>query len=146
MSRRRITLRRIYSRINLAASTLRRVSGNVRWILGFAEKLADKADRLLYRHRVGGYPVISDQIKRSSLSIGANIAEAMGRESARDRLRHLYIARGSLEETLFWLRRLQNRAEKQTLETMSLHASYLRLLKSLEALIETHRTRNNLSS
>ncbi len=43
---------------------------------------------------------LSDQLRRASCSILLNIAEAYGRYHYLDRLRFLYIARGSLSETL----------------------------------------------
>ena len=44
--------------------------------------------------------VLSQQIRRSSQSIPANIAEGHGRFYFQDNVRFCYIARGSLEETL----------------------------------------------
>ena len=43
------------------------------------------------------------QLIRSADSVGANIAEAMGRWSAPDRRRLLFVARGSLHETEHWI-------------------------------------------
>ena len=43
---------------------------------------------------------LSDQLRRASCSILLNIAEGYGRYHYLDRLRFLYIARGSLSETL----------------------------------------------
>ncbi len=42
---------------------------------------------------------LADQIRRSSKSVGANIAEGQGRFYYRDRMRFCYNARGSLSET-----------------------------------------------
>jgi four helix bundle protein len=42
---------------------------------------------------------LADQIKRSSKSVGANIAEGHGRFYYKDRVRFCYNARGSLSET-----------------------------------------------
>lgn len=43
---------------------------------------------------------LSDQLRRSSKSIGANIAEGAGRFYYMDNVRFCYMARGSLDETL----------------------------------------------
>ena len=43
--------------------------------------------------------VLQDQIRRSALSISANIAEAHGRFYYLDKIKFLYNSRGSIEET-----------------------------------------------
>jgi four helix bundle protein len=43
---------------------------------------------------------LTDQLRRSSKSIGANIAEGSGRYYFMDNVRFCYMARGSLDETL----------------------------------------------
>ena len=48
---------------------------------------------------------IGKQIVRSADSIGANIAEGSGRYNYQDNRRFVKIARGSLNETIHWLRR-----------------------------------------
>jgi four helix bundle protein len=47
---------------------------------------------------------LADQIRRSSKSVGANIAEGAGRFYFMDNVRFCYMARGSLDETLNHLR------------------------------------------
>ena len=46
---------------------------------------------------------IINQIQRSSVSVPANIVEGFGRISLKEKLRFLYIANGSLEETRYFL-------------------------------------------
>ena len=43
---------------------------------------------------------LNQQLRRSSLSVSANIAEGYGRFYYQDNVRFCYLARGSLEETL----------------------------------------------
>ena len=52
---------------------------------------------------------LGKQIIRSADSIGANIAEGVGRGSYQDNRRFIRIARGSLYETQHWLRRAYSR-------------------------------------
>ncbi len=47
---------------------------------------------------------LNDQIRRSSKSVGANIAEGLGRFYYMDNVRFCYNARGSLDETINHLR------------------------------------------
>lgn len=52
---------------------------------------------------------VGKQIVKAADSIGANIAEGVGRGSFQDNRRFIKIARGSLHETQHWLRRVYKR-------------------------------------
>ena len=52
---------------------------------------------------------IGVQLVRAADSVGANIAEAMGRWHVPDRRRLLFVARGSLYETEHWILRAESR-------------------------------------
>ncbi|MEQ6124250.1 four helix bundle protein [Pseudotenacibaculum sp. MALMAid0570] len=49
-----------------------------------------------------------NQIQRSCVSVPANIVEGFGRISPKEKLRFLYIANGSLEETRYFLILIQD--------------------------------------
>jgi len=70
-----------------------------------AWKKAKEFSLRVYREALPLLPVeekwnLNQQLRRSSLSIPANIAEGYGRFYYQDNIRFCYIARGSLEETL----------------------------------------------
>ena len=46
---------------------------------------------------------LTSQVRRSAISIPANIAEGFKKKSAKDKVRFLNIAQGSLEETRYYL-------------------------------------------
>ncbi|BAT53884.1 S23 ribosomal protein [Nostoc sp. NIES-3756] len=74
-----------------------------------AEKLADEIWKIVNDWDIFAKNTIGTQIVRSADSIGANIAEGVGRGSFQDNKRFIKIARGSLNETQHWLRRAYTR-------------------------------------
>lgn len=72
-----------------------------------AWRLADDLTVAIYE-RTRGFPReelygLTSQLRRSAYSVPANIAEGSSRESKRDYLHFLYIARGSLAEARYFV-------------------------------------------
>lgn len=80
---------------------------------------------------------IINQIQRSSVSVPANIVEGFGRISLKEKLRFLYIANGSLEETRYFLILIQDlnfssteSLQEQVTEVSKILNAYIKKLKN----------------
>ena len=78
-------------------------------VLQLAEKLADMIWDIIISWSYFEKDTLGKQIIRSVDSIGANIAEGAGRHNYQDNQRFVKIARGSLHETKYWLKRAYSR-------------------------------------
>ena len=74
-----------------------------------AERLSDEIWKIVNTWKLFAKDTVGKQIVRAADSIGANIAEGVGRGAFQDNKRFVKIARGSLYETQHWLRRAYNR-------------------------------------
>ncbi|HHP7238274.1 four helix bundle protein [Longibacter sp.] len=74
-----------------------------------AVELSDIAWDLVKRWPRFERQTMGRQLVRSVDSIGANLAEGAGRGSEADNRRFIYIARGSLYETKYWIHRCHHR-------------------------------------
>src|SRR5262245_50499396 len=75
-----------------------------------SERLADKTWGIVLRWKIFAKDTLGKQIVRSADSVGANIAEGVGRGTFQDNRRFIRVARGSLYETTHWLRRAFKRS------------------------------------
>src|SRR6266540_5283649 len=108
-----------------------------------AWKLADDLTVALYE-RTRNFPReelygLTSQLRRAAYSVAANIVEGSSRESKRDYLHFLYIARGSLSEAQYFIhlaRRLgyltENDAASLNTQTKSTFACLHGLIRSVE--------------
>lgn len=74
-----------------------------------AERLADEIWDIVNGWEQFAKGAVGKQIIQAADSIGANIAEGVGRGSFQDNRRFVRMARGFLNETQHWLRRAYNR-------------------------------------
>ncbi len=75
-----------------------------------AEDLADQTWDIVNRWKNFPRDTVGKQLVRAADSIGANIAEGVGRGAYQDNRRFVRIGRGSLNETKHWLRRAYRRS------------------------------------
>ena len=82
-----------------------------------------------------------DQLCRASSSIPTNIAEGKGRNSLKEYLRFLFIARGSIEETKYLLLLAKDLGYMPSSVYSLLEESYALLGRKLNALINSLKKR-----
>ena len=99
--------------------------------IGFAEVVIKTIDEFEAPRK--HYRII-EQLEASTISVSSNIAEGKGRFSKKEFVHYLYIARGSLFETLslcILIRRLTWISEDKLLELKSLGEEIAKMLNSL---------------
>jgi four helix bundle protein len=96
-------------------------------ILQSAETIADEVWKQVTTWSHFPRSIVGGQLARAADSVGANIAEAYGRYHFGEKVHHLYIARGSLFETKYWL----NRSESRKLIPADIAASFASRLTEL---------------
>ncbi len=101
------------------------------------QKAVDLADQVaaLTEQFPRGYGFLSDQLKRASLSIAANIAEGNGRFTKADRKNFFGIARGSVQECVPLLELARRRGLVDDVEHGKLKGDLEEVARMLSGLI-----------
>jgi len=87
--------------------------------------------------------VLSKQILRSGTSIGANVEEAIGGQSAKDFLSKMNIAYKEARETHYWLRLLRDSGILSSEESQSIIDDCEEILKISGSIIKTTKRKMN---
>ncbi len=111
------------------------------WVVKTAEELSDSLQSTIVQWSSFNKQTVGMQLVRAADSIGANIAEGYGRTHRQDALRFYSIARGSLEETLFWLKRCRQRKLLTERDCTQWLMRYYLLSKSLNKFIGYHKSK-----
>ena len=102
-----------------------------------SEKIADSIWNIVITWNSLAKDTVGKQIVRSADSIGANIAEGSGRGSHQDNRRFVRMARGSLYETMHWLRRSYMRKLLSQAEVKKLRVLIEELTPKLNAYLRS---------
>jgi four helix bundle protein len=106
-------------------------------IYQLAEQLADHVWSSVATWDSFAKDTVGKQLVRAADSIGANIAEGSGRGSSQDYRRFLRISRGSLYETLHWLRRAYMRRLLSAKQTKQIREIISELSPTLNAYLRS---------
>jgi len=89
--------------------------------------------------------IITSQVLRSSMSVGANIAEGYGRFGPKEYKRYLQVALGSANETEHWLLLLKEACPKYDKEITNIIDRNTETIKMLASSLKTLRTNRTYS-
>ncbi|RLB97698.1 MAG: four helix bundle protein [Deltaproteobacteria bacterium] len=106
-------------------------------VFQLAEKLCDDIWEIVGKWNYFEKDTVGKQLVRSADSIGANIAEGSGRGYPNDNKRFVRIARGSLNETKFWLRRASKRGLMDKTQSECLTKTLDELAPTLNAFLSS---------
>jgi four helix bundle protein len=102
-----------------------------------SEKLADGIWKVVLGWNSFAKDTVGKQIVRAADGVGANIAEGSGRGSLPDNRRFVRMARGSLYETIHWLRRAYTRKLLTAAEVRALRTLIEELAPKLNAYLRS---------
>ena len=102
-----------------------------------AEKLSDRIWKIVVKWDYFAKVTVGQQIVDAADGVGSNLAEGTGRGSLQDNRRFVKIARGSLYETKYWLRRAYRRKLLTEQEVCDLKPLMDELLPTLNAYVRS---------
>ncbi|MFA5975638.1 MAG: four helix bundle protein [Elusimicrobiota bacterium] len=109
------------------------------WIVQAAERLMQRISPIVIRWDNYHRRIIGEQLVRASSSVGANLVEGYGRGHRLDSVRFYYIARGSLEETRYWLHQARDQGLLDGRTAAELSGCYQQLEKAINSFIQSHQ-------
>jgi len=101
------------------------------WVIRLSEELGRRIHEITKDWPTSQKEHEGDQLIRATDSIGSNLSEGHARVHIKDRLHFIYMAQGSLEEALFYLRRARERKLVSELESAMLSALLIKLAKAI---------------
>jgi four helix bundle protein len=111
-----------------------------------AEAISDRVWEHVVRWEWFEKRTVGSQLTRAADSIGANIAEAGGRFHPGDVRNFFYYARGSLRETVYWIRRAHARNLVSAEEAEHLSQELEQLAMEINACIKFQKQRASNTS
>jgi len=114
---------------------LRPIPGNL-WIIWVAEQVNRWATTYVKRWPDSEKNALGDQLMRATDSIGLNISEGYARTHIKERLHFFSIARGSIEESLYAIRRARDRQLVTFYESSVVSGLLLKLVRGLNSFEE----------
>lgn len=111
-----------------------------------AELLADRIWSIVIGWSRFAQNTVGEQMTDAADSIGANIAEAGGRFHPKDVKKFLYYARGSLRETIYWLRRSKARSLLLACDVDSMMEELEQLSREINMAINFQKRRGDSDS
>ena len=106
-----------------------------------SESLADQIWNVVVKWDYFAKDTVGKQMVRAADGVGANIAEGSGRGSYQDNRRFVRMARGSLYETIHWLRRAYKRTLLSKDQTQKIRATITELSPKLNAYLRSIQER-----
>ena len=111
-------------------------------VFQLAEQLADEVWDIVVTWKYFEKITVGQQWVDAADSVGANIAEGAGRGTPKENKRFIRIARGSFNETKYWLRRAKRRKLVNTKQTDRLQILIDQLGPSINAYMSSIGKRN----